>query len=125
EETDIAGDLTIGPGATLTVGVTTGFQTLTLANSLTLDGATVDFDVGSVTFAGGGINDLIAVGENLTLSGTNTVKLRTNGASPSAGSYTLATYAGTLTGSAANITITAPSNTRQTFTPDTSSPGVV
>ena len=108
----VVGNVIGGPGTTLIPGPSAG--TLTNAGNLTLNGATVVVELGSTTGIGGGINDLIGVGGNLTLAGT--ITLRVNALAPldTVNPYTIATYSGTP--DFATAAITTVSDSRYTFT---------
>jgi len=85
----IAGFLTIQSGATLTPGNPVG--TLSVSNDLLLDGAAVlNFDLGAIA-----TSYKVVVGNNLVLGGILNL---TNVAGFGAGTYTLMTYGGTLSG---------------------------
>ena len=128
-DTSAAGGLTLGPlqavqGSGSVVGnVTDGFSvivpggtnvagTLTFSNSLTLAaGGMLVMDLSSSSVAGGGVNDLIEVGENLDLSSVN---LLINFTGTSLGnSYRLINYGGALVGTP-NVIVQGLDTTRYT-----------
>ncbi|MEI8292084.1 MAG: autotransporter-associated beta strand repeat-containing protein, partial [Verrucomicrobiota bacterium] len=81
--------------------------TLVITNEAVLNNATaLNFDFANAATPGGGTNDLIRVGGNLTLAGV--VSLRPNflSGTPAIGQpYTLITYGGTLTGDTNNLAL--------------------
>ncbi|HWA42607.1 MAG TPA: autotransporter domain-containing protein [Hypericibacter adhaerens] len=89
----IGGTVTIDSGAHLAPGDSP--ETLTINGDLLLNaGSILDYELGLAGTVGGGVNDLIAVGGNLTLDGTlNVADVGGFGM----GVYTLMTYGGTLT----------------------------
>jgi len=85
---NLAGTLTPGAG---------GAGTLTINGDLTIAAsATLAYQFGQANVAGGGLNDLVNVGGNLTLDGTINVTVPVGGAF-SAGIYRVFNYGGTLT----------------------------
>jgi fibronectin-binding autotransporter adhesin len=79
-----------------------GPGTLTINGSLTLNGgSTIDFDLGSSTTVGDGVNDLIAVANQLGVLGHTTLNVV---GIPTIGAYTLFQY-GTFSGSLANFSV--------------------
>lgn len=112
---DVLGNVTVA--GTLNVGPTAAARTATFANNLTLDAATLGFSLNTTTTVGGGVNDLVVVGGNLTLAGTSNVVLTQLGGSLATGTYTLFQYTGTITGGAANLSLSGvqAGTTRQTF----------
>jgi autotransporter-associated beta strand protein len=112
---DVLGSITVG--GTLDVGGVNAARTATFANALTLNGASVRFDLSNTT---GSNNDVVSVGGNLTLTGTNAIAINLTAGSLATGSYTLFNYTGTLTGTAANLSLAGLSagTTRQTITPN-------
>ncbi len=99
--------------------------TMTVSGGLTLNGGILNYDLGAVTNAGGGSNDLIAINGPLNLSGTITVKVNPLSGSFSSSPYTLIGGGTSLaSGNAANFTIAAPRGLSTAF--DTSTrPGSV
>ena len=86
----IQGAVSVAAGATIQPGGSAAVGTMTLTNSLTLNGSALTFDLPS-----SGANDLISLGGVLTLNGASTLALNLlNGTLP-AGTYTLMTYAAT------------------------------
>jgi autotransporter-associated beta strand protein len=107
----VVGDVLSADGVRLIAGATGTVGTLTFANNLTLTSGTTNlFDLGTLTGAGGGTNDLIAVGGNLTAGSArivvNPLQPLTTGTA-----YTLMTYGGTLSGSFGGVDVP---NTRYT-----------
>jgi autotransporter-associated beta strand protein len=83
----------INPGPATALG---SIGTLRLPNLVTSGGATANFDLAGTTTSGSGVNDLIAVTGNLSLTGITTVEVNpTAGTLASGSAYTLFTY-GTL-----------------------------
>jgi len=122
--TDVLGSPSIE--GTISLGGTSVFRTATFGNNLTLNAGTVNFDLANTTTIGGGINDLLAVTGNLTLSGANNIAVTAaNGLTN--GTYTLFTYGGTLTGDATNLNLSgiAAGTTRQAFNFNTATTGSV
>ena len=120
----IGGAVTVYSSGVLAPGV--GVGTLNLAGDLTLNAATLRFDLANVTTVGGGVNDLIALaGGNLNLTGTSTVAPNYLNGALANGAYTLITGGSTTTGSAANLAWGGVSGTRQSFVFDLSTPGTV
>lgn len=118
----VDGAVAMNAGSTAAPGFSAG--TLTITNGLTLNGdAALVHELTSVTNAGGNINDLVAVTGNLTLAGSNVVRVLPVGQLDTANPYTLITYTGTLTGDSNNLT--AISDSRMNFNVDTSLPGLV
>lgn len=121
----VIGNVTALSGAKISPGdVAVG--TLSLSNNLVLDsGANLKFDVANSDVPGGGTNDLLVVGGDLSLNEPVTLDLNllTNSlAAP--GSYTLIRYGGALFGRATNISVTHLS-TRYAFVLDDSVPGEI
>ena len=112
----VAAGGTIAPGSSLVQG------TLAISNNLTFNGGSAIFKLGASTFPGGGFNDLVTVGGDLSFTGPTTIHIEPV-AILSTSPYTLFTYTGTLSG-IGNVTVS--SDTRYTFTLDTTSvPGSV
>jgi autotransporter-associated beta strand protein len=109
-----SGNLTVNSG-TLSPGPLVSVGTLAVVSNLTLNGASIPFQLGSVTSAGGADNDLI-VCSSLTLSGSTIITISAVGTLVTTPStpYTLVRYSGTLSGGAANLSIFS-SNPRYTF----------
>jgi fibronectin-binding autotransporter adhesin len=82
----------IVPGTAGTAG------TLTFSSNLSLNGQQIQFDLTNNVVEGGGTNDEILVGGNLTLSGGETILLNYVAGSLATGTYKLIKYNGTLTG---------------------------
>jgi autotransporter-associated beta strand protein len=112
----VAAGGTIAPGSSLVQG------TLAISNNLTFSGGAAIFKLNGSTQPGSGVNDLVTVGGDLSFTGPTTIHIEPV-ATLSTSPYTLFTYAGTLSG-IGNVTVT--SDTRYTFTLDTTStPGSV
>lgn len=95
----VQGNVGTTAGATITPGASAVAGTLTFNNNLSVDGATLVFDLANVSTEGGGINDEIIVAGNLTLSGNNVIFLNYLTGSLPAGTYKIIKYSGTKTGS--------------------------
>ena len=117
--------VTVNTNAVLALGPLgiTGANTLTLANHLTLQGgSTLRLRVGGNPLSG---NDRIAGAVNVTLNDISTILF--DGMPATGVPYTVVTYSGTLTGSAANLT-GAVVNVHGVLTPTfdtTSQPGAI
>ena len=109
------GSLTVNAGGVLSPGPLTSVGTLVVSNVLTLNGAGVPFQLGGDTSVGAGINDLVQC-SNLVLTGVSTITVSPVGAlvSTPGSTYTLFTYAGALTGAAANLSVVS-ANPRYSF----------
>jgi autotransporter-associated beta strand protein len=105
-------------GSTIIPGTSAG--TLTFNGNVNLDSALAVFELGAATTVGSGINDLVAVTGDLTLTNTITVRIKALGNLDTVNPYTIVTYTGTptFTGS----TIIFASDSRYTFIVDLSSP---
>jgi len=120
----IGGLVTVNGGGKLAPG--NGAGTLSLAGGLTLNSATVDFELANVTTPGAGVNDLISMsGGTLILNGTSVVNPSFLNGSLVNGSYTLISGGSSSVGSAANLSWGGASGGRQTFSFNTSTPGNV
>jgi autotransporter-associated beta strand protein len=115
----VNGDVTQAPGATLIPGGPNVAGTLTLNSSLTLNaGGNLLYDLSNDPISGA--NDLIAVGSNLNLMGTNNVLLTALNGDFGNGAYKLLSYSGTLTGDATYFQIVGPvAQSRRQFSFDT------
>ncbi len=120
----IGGLLTMNSGGALSPGAPVG--TLTLAGGLMLNGATLYFDLASVTTQGGGVNDLLTMtGGALTLNGQSTVIPNLLNGALAQGSYALISGGSSTAGGAANLSWGGPVGGRQTFAFDTGVAGRV
>lgn len=118
----VHGSLLGGAGSFISPGFSTG--TLAISNRLSLeDNANLTMELGGATTEGGGVNDLITVGGNLSLDGLTTIEILPVGPLDLANPYTLISYTGTLTGNENNLA--AVSSTRMTFGFDTDTPGKI
>jgi hypothetical protein len=117
----VNGDVTQAPGATLIPGGPIVAGTLTLNNNLTLNaGGNLLYDLSNDPSQVGGANDLISVGGNLNLLGTNNVTLTALNGDFGNGSYRLINYNGVLTGDATYFQIVGPvAQSRRQFSFDT------
>jgi fibronectin-binding autotransporter adhesin len=114
-------------GATISGGTIGTTGTLTFSNNLSLTGGgTLRFDLGpDGSIIGGGLNDLLSIGGNLSLAGTTAVVLNNTDIVQgfASGTYRLIDYTGSLTGNASNFTVSAlAGTTRQTFSISTATP---
>jgi autotransporter-associated beta strand protein len=116
------GNVSVAAGATLAPGSSLVEGTLTITSNLTFSGGSAIFKLDVVTNAGAGINDLIAVGGNLSFTGPTTIQISPFSALANK-PYTLFTYGGTLSGTN-NITVTSAS-LRYSFALDASVQGVL
>jgi autotransporter-associated beta strand protein len=98
--------------------------TLALGSGLTLSGGTVHFDLANTTTIGGGVNDLIAIAGNLSLSAPTSIAINPLSGEISNGAYRLFNYSGTLAGNVTNLLVDFPP-TRQTTAIDASTLGQV
>jgi autotransporter-associated beta strand protein len=98
--------------------------TLNVASGLTLSGGLVRIDLADTTTVGGGVNDLIAVAGNLSLSAPTSIAINPLAGEISNGAYRLFNYTGTLSGNVANLLVDFPP-TRQTTAIDASTLGQV
>jgi autotransporter-associated beta strand protein len=121
-ETDVVGNVTVGGGVggTLGIGGVGAARTATFANDLNLAGGTLQYDLSNVTTVGAGVNDLLVVNGNMSLTAPTSVAINPTAGPLANGSYTLLTYAGTFTGDPANLSLSgvASGSTRQTFSFD-------
>jgi autotransporter-associated beta strand protein len=113
---------TVAAGGTLAPGSSLVQGTLTINSNLTFSGGTAIIKLNDTTNAGAGINDLIAVGGNLSFTGSTMIQV-VPVAGLSSQPYTLFTYGGTLSGTN-NITLSSASP-RYSFALDTSVSGLV
>jgi autotransporter-associated beta strand protein len=115
-------NVTVAAGGSITPGSSLVQGTLAISSNLTFSGGTATFKLNSTTTVGSGVNDLITVGGDLSFTGPTTIHIEPVATLITA-PYTLFTYTGTLSG-IGNVTVT--SDTRYTFTLDTTSiPGSV
>lgn len=121
----VVGSVAFNAGSTLKPGAPTVAGTLTFSNQLALNGGmTWAIDLAATNTVGGGTNDLVVVGGNLVLTGTNTIQVNLlEGMLESPGVYTILTYGGALLGGASNLVATSIS--RQVFAVDVSVPGQI
>ena len=113
---DVKGNLVISDGTLHIAGTGDVAGTLSQTGNLTLGGGTLKFDLAATTTPGDGVNDLLAVTGDLTLVGTSSITIKKLGGTLSAGSYTLISCTGTLSGDAANnLFLDLPSTGRQSY----------
>ena len=98
------GAVTASSGSALVAGTTSTAGTLTFGSDLNLNGQTIQFDLTNNVAEGGGTNDEIRVGGNLTLAGGEKIFLNYMTGSLAAGTYKLIKFSGTLTGTFALAT---------------------
>ena len=122
----VVGDTTVTGGGHVVVGGQLTAGTLTFSNNLSLnDGSTLHFDLANAMTPGDGINDLLVVNGDLTLSPTvNCDFAFLNDTPASPGAYTLIRYTGSLIGGAANLVVLNASN-RFVYLFDDSVPGEI
>lgn len=103
----VLGSITAGSGAAVSPGGPGAAGTLTLTGNLTLNGADLNYDLGTATTPGAGVNDLLVVTGTLTVSGATALNLSyLQGVPASAGKYTLIQY-GSFSGNVNNISVPA------------------
>ena len=116
----VTGVYTAGSGTIIQPGGVATIGTLAMGNSLTLNNSTVELELSPGSASG---NDLLTVAGNLTLAGTTTLKLHAMGVLNTNQYYTVITYSGQFTGTAANFTVV--SDSRYSFTVDTGVAGQI
>jgi autotransporter-associated beta strand protein len=117
------GSVTVSAGASVVPGTPLVAATLTVTNNLTFNGGTNFFKLAGTTDVGGGVNDLVTVGGNLSFTAPTTIRIQPVASLDPVNPYTLFTYSGTLSG-LSNVTVTTDS--RYTFVLDSVSvPGSV
>jgi autotransporter-associated beta strand protein len=123
----VTGPVTANAGGKVTPGGLSNAGTLTFNNALTLNGTSLAYDLSGDPFTvGSGVNDLMSVGGDLSLSGVNTVTLNAIMGTLSNGTYRLIDYTGSLSGDASNLAVGGSANgSRRTFAFDTSTAGQV
>ncbi|MCX6875910.1 MAG: autotransporter-associated beta strand repeat-containing protein, partial [Verrucomicrobia bacterium] len=113
---DVAGNLVISDGSLHIAGTGNTAGTLTQTGKLTLGGGTLKFDLAAATTPGDGVNDLIAVTGDLALVDSTSITINKLSGALSAGTYTLISCTGTLTGDAAtNLYLDFPNTGRQSY----------
>jgi autotransporter-associated beta strand protein len=123
----VIGPISATAGGKITPGGLSNAGTLTFNNGLTLDAASLAYDLsGDPSTIGSGVNDLLSVGGDLSLSGVNTVALSALMGTLTNGTYRLIDYSGSLTGDASNLAVGGNANgSRRSFAFDTSTAGQV
>jgi autotransporter-associated beta strand protein len=116
------GNVTVAAGATLAPGGSLVEGTLTINSNLTFSGGSAIIKLDVVTNVVPGMNDLVAVGGNLSFTAPTTIQIVPVSALDTK-PYALFTYGGTLSGTN-NITLTSASP-RYSFALDFSVPGVI
>ena len=118
---DIVGSVTTGGIVNVAGG--NNPATLAISGNLSLSGGgNLQLDISGNPASG---NDLIASGGNLSLSGTTTVTPFFNGTPSTSAPYTIATYSGTLTGNASNLSSGLGSSRYSLAFDTTTTPGSV
>ena len=113
----VIGNVTTAAGAQITPGASIG--ALNITGNLTMSGGVSNrFEMSSST------NDIIKVTGNLNLSGVNAIDVTLLSSLP-AGSYTLISYTGTLSGNAANLVLIGSSFGRNSAALSTATAGQV
>ena len=114
---DVAGNLVLSDGTLNIGGAGSIAGTFTQTGTLTLGGGgAVKFDLAATDTLGDGVNDLIAVTGDLALVDTTTINVNKLSGSLSAGSYTLMSWTGSLTGTVAdNLTLGLSNIGRQSY----------
>ncbi len=118
----IGGLVTVNTSGKFAPGLGGGTTTV---GSLTLNGASLLFDLANVTSVGNGVNDLISLtGGALTLTGITAVMPNFLNGTLTNGTYTLINGGTSVSGGPANLVLSGSAGGRQTFTFDTTtSPG--
>lgn len=102
----VFGNVTSGPGSILSPGLNAPGTLILGSGSLSLNNATVPIDLGNdPTQIGNSVNSLVNVAGNLTLSGLSTIPISAVGSLSASQPYTIMTYGGSLTGTAANLQV--------------------
>jgi fibronectin-binding autotransporter adhesin len=108
----IAQPLTLGYRGSIVPGNGMGHAgTLSLGNLTTMDGSVLAFDLASTPVE----SDRLVIQGNLSLTGTVHVVVQPLGGTLAAGTYTLLSYSGSLSGSAANLAVSVPPGTPYTL----------
>ncbi len=111
----LIGNLATSTGTTLAPGAGAIAGTLTVSGNLSLNNTTNLIELGAdPTAIGGGVNDLIAAGGNLGLTGVNTIKITPLAGLDTVTPYTVMTYSNALSGGAPNLRVTSD-NPRYVF----------
>jgi autotransporter-associated beta strand protein len=123
---DVKGNLVISDGSLHIAGPGNTAGTLTQTGKLTLGGGILKFDLAATDTPGGGVNDLIAVTGDLALVDSTTITVNKLTGTLSAGSYTLISCTGALTGDAAtNLVLDLADIGRQSYALATTANSVV
>jgi autotransporter-associated beta strand protein len=90
--------------------------TMNINGGLTLNGGTINFDLGNSLTLGSGVNDLIVLNGQLAINGATTVGLNPLAGTFASGTYTLISNATTsVSGSAGNLSADLPRGLSATF----------
>lgn len=113
---DLVGSAAID--GTLNIGGTNTVATATISGDLTLNNATLNFDLSNTFLTG---NDHVNVGGNLNATGLTMIMVNQTAGSLGQGNYTLFNYSGALSGDASNFSLSGvvSSGTRAAYTIDT------
>lgn len=123
---DVAGTVRVGYLGSVNVARTAVAGTLTISSNFIPVSGTLQYDLGTDTTPGAGINDLIAVGGDLDLSqGQATVVVKPLNGITIGTPYTLITYSGSLVGDASGITVPSPGRSFSAGIVSTATPGKV
>ena len=102
----LGGSVTVNTGGTLSSGSPGLPGTLSVGSTVFSTGSTNGIAINSSTAVGGGTNGLLAVNGNLTINSGTVVNFSAVGVPLVLGTpYTIITYTGSLTGSAANLSV--------------------
>lgn len=124
----VAGSVNVPTNAVLAPGGLAAAGTLTINGNLSqTGGASNRFDLNLPNTIDSGINDLVVVNGNLSLSGSNYIIINALSNAFTPGSYRLFNYTGTLTGGAANFIVVNPwgTNTHFSFAVSDATPGAI
>ena len=103
----VSGNVSVGTSTSLAPAGAGVIGTMTLSNALAMVGGTIGIDLSA-----GATRDLVDVKGNLTLTSGSIALNNLGGAIPN-GSYTIITYAGSLSGAVANLTVSGFSQVGQ------------
>ena len=124
---NISGNVVAAVGSRLTPGSSSAAGILQFNNNLTINGGTGTAARFKLSENAGSGNDQIAVSGNLAFTGTTNIEVGLLGNGPQIGNtYTLFTYAGSLTGNQSNFNVVGPgSRTTFTLVPTATTPGQI
>ena len=114
----VTGNVTLADGSVLNPGAAFSAGTIAVNGNVTFSGGNPQlvYNLAATTTPGGGTNSLLAITGNLDLSALSAGALQlTIHGTPSSGTYVLATFTGSFSGSASAIQVTG--SARYTYTP--------